>query len=165
MYVQGPHFLALAVACSVLAGVTALPHKAIPRADQGVVTLPLQKRTNDGLSARQVVSTGLINDWTKHLVSDLYYFINVVVGSEAEQYSLLFDTGSSDTWLYGPNFCQEQGLQCCKYPASRYDNMVAQHLEASIDKTLSHLTPEKSKFSVSAMISCHSSMNFELIFS
>lgn len=47
-----------------------------------------------------------------------YFFLNATVGKPGKVLELLLDTGSTDTWVYGPTYCSGQAgmeeYQCCE---------------------------------------------------
>jgi Eukaryotic aspartyl protease len=86
-----------------------VPLDPAKKATAQVIRMPMFKRPSNQLFSRQTVGTGITNEW---LHGEPYYYVQVGVGTPAQPLSLLVDTGSSDTWLYGPNYCGS--YQCCK---------------------------------------------------
>jgi len=87
-----------------------VPLNPAKKATAQVIRMPMYKRSSNQLFSRQTVGTGISNEW---LHGEPYYYVQVGVGTPAQSLSLLVDTGSSDTWLYGPNFCGSSH-GCCK---------------------------------------------------
>jgi hypothetical protein len=60
-----------------------------------------------------------------------FYFVDVEFGTPAQSLELIVDTGSSDTWVYGKNYCSRPALQCCKYRRKRSSRIYNAWLETA----------------------------------
>lgn len=80
-----------------------------------VVNMQLSRVGPRGLSKRGTVGVDAVN-----LNEDAMYRVNVEVGNPPQPIGLLLDTGSSDTWMFGPNSCDTNKSPCfggdCEYP-------------------------------------------------
>ena len=50
----------------------------------------------------------------KITVDGRFYFLNVSVGTPGQQLKVLLDTGSTDAWVYGKEYCGSNRYLCCK---------------------------------------------------
>lgn len=74
-------------------------------APAGMVRMPFSiQRRHGGLAKRQTVASSISNELALNC-----YTIGVTVGDPPQSISLELDTGSSDTWMYGPDTCAAEG--------------------------------------------------------
>jgi len=66
-------------------------------------------------SAKRVVQIPLQRRFIKY--NGRFYFVQVNVGSPEQSLELIVDTGSTDTWVYGTDYCEDHSsdnpYQCC----------------------------------------------------
>ncbi|PRT54314.1 Acid protease [Wickerhamiella sorbophila] len=69
----------------------------------GVIRVDVSKVAVDKTELHELRARGGATDLTDVLANQRYFYTaNVEIGSPAQQISLLLDTGSSDTWVFGP---------------------------------------------------------------
>lgn len=100
------------LAFCLVSNASPLPAGVASREPAGVMRLPMSRRNADRLVRRQTVDTQILSD---HIISGSlgYYYVTVEIGTPAQSIDLLVDTGSSDLWVYGPQYCGT-GYECCK---------------------------------------------------
>jgi hypothetical protein len=89
------------------------PAGVASREPAGVMRLPMSKRDSNRVVRRQTVDTQVSSAHIE-IGSLGYYYVTVEIGTPSQSIDLLVDTGSSDLWVYGPQYCNT-GYECCKF--------------------------------------------------
>lgn len=86
---------------------------------EGVIRVDVSKVAVDTTELHNLRARGVVEDLTDVLANQRYFYTaNVEIGSPPQQIPLLLDTGSSDTWVFGP---QTSG----RVKTSRFDSSAS----------------------------------------
>jgi hypothetical protein len=79
--------------------VVAAPTSTTKRSTPGFVKVPFTKVKNPS-AANRLIKRGTVTDTLTNGRSELSYFSNVEIGTPAQTFNVIIDTGSSDLWVY-----------------------------------------------------------------
>jgi Eukaryotic aspartyl protease len=103
-----------AIMQNLVISLTVLDLLCTANASPKVVSMQLSRAEPRGLSKRNTVGVDVGN-----MANQAMYGVNVKVGNPPQPVTLLLDTGSSDTWMFGPKSCDTTTSPCvggdCEY--------------------------------------------------
>jgi len=85
--------------------ISSLSERALP---PSTLRFPIRRQASSLAKRSEFLSSTLYND-------NLYYIIDVGVGTPPQSLLLSLDTGSSDTWVLAPEGCTGECSAACEY--------------------------------------------------
>jgi hypothetical protein len=88
----------------------------LPKAENGVLRLPIRRGFTDENIHRRGLPVSLMN-------TGLQYLVDLEIGTPAQKITLSLDTGSSNIWVFGPGSCENcAGGVCKSFPSNTNRN-------------------------------------------
>lgn len=105
---------------------------------EGVIPLRMNRVAVDTTQLHELRARGATSDLTDVIANQRYFYTaNVEIGTPAQSISLLLDTGSSDTWVFGPSTSGSRA-QTTHFDSSRSTSFHSNNSQWSIQYGIGH---------------------------